>query len=77
MSFNHINSLGEKRKPFLVISDFKAKKINVIEISELEKYDIEFCIDENYKKSEHSHHLKKLLSHLMNTKKSLIKYRRE
>ena len=40
MSFNHINSLGEKRKPFLVISDFKAKKINVIEISELEKYDI-------------------------------------
>ena len=58
MDFSDLNTLGAQRKPFLFISDFKAKKLEVILLEELEKEDIEFCIDENYSSSEHNHSLK-------------------
>ena len=58
MNFSDINTLGKQRKPFLFISDFKAQKLEVILLEDLEKEDIEFCIDENYKYNEHSHYLK-------------------
>ena len=58
MNFSDLNTLGKQRKPFLFISDFKAEKLEVILLEELEKEDIEFCIDENYKYNEHSHYLK-------------------
>ncbi len=58
MDFSDLNALGKQRKPFLFISDFKAQKLEVILLEELEKEDVEFCIDENYKYNEHSHYLK-------------------
>jgi len=57
MSFEQINSLGRKREPFLVISDFKAEDIKVIELKNLAKEDVEFVIDENYTYQEHPHTL--------------------
>ena len=57
MTFNDINALGSKRKPFLFISDFKAQNLKVIPLDELE--DIEFQIEENYTKIIHTHRLKK------------------
>ncbi|MEA3370652.1 MAG: aminodeoxychorismate synthase component I [Campylobacterota bacterium] len=58
MEFSDLNTLGKERKPFLFISDFRAKKLEVILLDELEKEDIEFCIDENYHYAKHSHFLK-------------------
>jgi len=58
MGFKQINALGAKREPFLFISDFKAKNVEVIPLSELEKYDIEFAINENYSFKEHPHALR-------------------
>ena len=58
MNFSDLNTLGRQRKPFLFISDFKAQKLEVILLEDLEKEDVEFCIDENYEYSEHSHYLK-------------------
>ncbi len=58
MTFCDLNALGKQRKPFLFISDFKAQKIEVILLEDLQKEDVEFCIDENYKYLEHSHYLK-------------------
>jgi len=58
MNFSDLNTLGRQRKPFLFISDFKAQKLEVILLEELEKEDVEFCIDENYKYNEHNHYLK-------------------
>ena len=57
MNFSDLNTLGKQRKPFLFISDFKAKKLEVILLEELEKEDVEFCIDENYTYTKHSHYL--------------------
>ena len=48
MSFELLNFLGSKRKPFLFISDFEARKIEVIPLDELLHHDIEYCIDKNY-----------------------------
>jgi len=59
MSFESINSLGKKRKPFLFISDFMAKNIDVILLEDLEKENIAFSIDEKYRYKKHSHFLKK------------------
>lgn len=59
MTFNDLNELGAKREPFLFISDFKAQNLEVILLKDLQKADIEFCIDENYEKKEHKHTLKK------------------
>lgn len=58
MDFSDLNTLGKQRKPFLFISDFSAKKLVVIFLEDLEKEDVEFCIDENYSYNEHSHSLK-------------------
>ncbi|MEN8303611.1 MAG: aminodeoxychorismate synthase component I, partial [Campylobacterota bacterium] len=58
MDFSDLNTLGRQRKPFLFISDFKAQKIEVILLEDLEKEDVEFSINENYHYVEHSHYLK-------------------
>jgi len=59
MSFEQINTLAKQRKPFLFISDFKGKNVEVFLLEELEKEDIEFCIDENYAYRAHQHRLQK------------------
>lgn len=59
MTFEYINALGKKRVPFLVISDFRAQKLDIILLDELEKEDIEFQIDENYSVQEHPHRFEK------------------
>ena len=59
MTFDDLNSLGKKRIPFLFISDFKAKKLEVVPLSELSTSDIEFCIDENYTFKKHPNRLEK------------------
>jgi len=58
MIFNDINSLGKKREPFLFLSDFKAQNIEVILLNELENHDIEFKIQNNYKKIVHPYSFK-------------------
>ncbi len=58
MKFSDLNTLGKQRKPFLFISDFKAQKLEVILLENLQKEDIEFSIDEDYSYKEHSHYLK-------------------
>ena len=57
MNFSDLNTLGKERKPFLFISDFKAKKLKIILIDDLEKEDVEFCINEKYDFIKHSHSL--------------------
>lgn len=59
MTFNDLNSLGKKREPFLFICDFKAQNLKIILLSELEKNDVEFCIEENYAIKPHSYLLDK------------------
>jgi len=59
MIFEYLNSLGKKRKPFLVISNFKASTIEVILLDEVQSNDIDFSIDENYTKNHHNYFLKK------------------
>jgi len=59
MDFSDLNRLGKEKKPFLFISDFKAKNLEVFLLEELQKEDIEFCIDENYVYQKHSHYLHK------------------
>lgn len=59
MNFSDLNALGKKRKPFLFISDFKAKKLEVFFLDELEKEDIEFKIDESYLHDNHESFLQK------------------
>ena len=57
MDFESLNSLGKRREPFLFISDFKAQKLEVILLKDLESSDVEFCINENYIYKEHLHSL--------------------
>lgn len=59
MIFDDLNSFGKRREPFLFISDFKAKNIHVIPLSELKSHDIEFSIDEKYSIREHVDFLQK------------------
>ena len=70
-SFELLNSLGKKRKPFLFISDFEAKKIEVIELDELENFDVDYSIDENY----NSNSNKKLNSQLTALKKTPLDFK--
>jgi len=58
MDFDVLNSLGKRREPFLFISDFKAQKLEVILLKDIQNQDIEFCIDEEYKYTPHPHFLK-------------------
>ena len=59
MSFDLANSFGKEKRPFLLISNFDAKRIEVIALDELVNHDIEFCIDENFIQNKHQHLLKK------------------
>lgn len=61
MTFNDLNSLGKNREPFLFICDFKAENLKVILLDELEKNDVEFCINENYVVKRHVNILEKKL----------------
>ena len=47
--------LGKQKEPFLFVTDFKATKLEVFPLHELEKNDIEFTIDENYNYKQHIH----------------------
>jgi para-aminobenzoate synthetase component 1 len=58
--WDKINSLGEKKEPFLFISDFEAKNVKAIPLKDLKQHDIEFVIDENYTYKKHPHSLKKI-----------------
>lgn len=44
MSFEHINTLGKAREPFLFVCDYSAKNIEVIPLKDLDSHDIEFKI---------------------------------
>ena len=59
MTFNAINELGKQREPFLFISDFKAKKLKIILLKDIQSQDIEFQIQENYTKQKYKNTLKK------------------
>lgn len=59
MTFDCLNFLGAKRKPFVFICDFKAENLEISCFDKLEENDIEFCIDKNYVKKEHSYILEK------------------
>lgn len=54
MTFDDINSLGKKREPFLFISDFLAKNLIVIPLSELDSDDVEYSITKNYSIKSHA-----------------------
>lgn len=60
MTFHDLNALGKQREPFLFISDFKAQKLEIFPLKDLQKQDVEFCIDENYRYKEHKHSLVKM-----------------
>lgn len=57
MDFNSLNTLGKNRVPFLFITDFKGQDLKVILLDDLEKEDVAFSIDENYKYKKHQHYL--------------------
>jgi para-aminobenzoate synthetase component I len=59
MIFDTIDALAAKKIPFLFISDFKLQEVQVIPLEELEAWDVEYCIDENYIYKEHQHFLQK------------------
>lgn len=59
MTFDCLNFLGAKKKPFLFICDFKAQNLEIICMDKLQESDVEFCIDENYVQKNHNHFLKK------------------
>ncbi len=59
MTFKDLNSLGKKKEPFLFITDFRAKKLEVILLKDLATQDVEFFIDENFTTNLHSKTLKK------------------
>jgi len=61
MKFKELNRLGSQREPFLFITDFKAKKLEVILLKDLENHNIEFTINQNNTKvfTKQSHILKK------------------
>ncbi len=59
MKFSDLNFLGSQRIPFLFICDFKAHNIEAIPLDTLQHSDIEFCIDEDYKSTEHPHTFEK------------------
>ncbi len=60
MQFEHLNSLGKQRKPFLFITDFLAQRVEVFLLEDLEKEDIEFSMDENYTFIPHAKNLQKM-----------------
>lgn len=59
MTFDVLNSFGEKRKPFLFITDFKAKELKVIPLDELLESDVEFAMQEKFDYIKHGNLFKK------------------
>ncbi len=59
MTFKDLNTLGAKREPFLFISDFRAKNIEVIPLCELSKHDVEYLIRNSDEKALHVEPLQK------------------
>jgi para-aminobenzoate synthetase component I len=59
MIFDTINSLAKKKIPFLFVSDFRLENVHVIPLDELEAWDVEYSIDENYTYTKHNHTLQK------------------
>ena len=59
MDFEDLNTLGKARKPFLFITDFKAKTLEVFLLDKVQENNIEFQINEDYLKQKHSKKLKK------------------
>ena len=59
MIFDTINTLAKKKIPFLFVSDFRLENIHVIPLDELEAWDVEYSIDENYTYTKHHHTLQK------------------
>ena len=59
MPFQKVNQLSKEGIPFLVISDFEAKNVEVHRLDTLREADIEYAIDANYSYKEHPHFLKK------------------
>jgi para-aminobenzoate synthetase component 1 len=57
MGFKRVSHLAQEGTPFLFISDFLAKRVEVYTLEELKELDIEFCIEHNYKYKEHPHAL--------------------
>ncbi|MBE0514638.1 aminodeoxychorismate synthase component I [Sulfurimonas sp.] len=54
MTFDDLNSLGEKREPFLFISDFGAKNLKVIPLGDLDSHDVEYSTTKNYSPKPHA-----------------------
>ncbi|MDA7817877.1 aminodeoxychorismate synthase component I [Sulfurimonas sp.] len=59
MNFDTLNSLGKEREPFLFICDYKAHKLIIIPLKDLENSDVEFCINQDYKSILHNNFLTK------------------
>ena len=59
MIFDTINALGKKKIPFLFVSDFRLENVHIIPLDELEAWDVEYSIDENYTYTKHQHTLQK------------------
>lgn len=59
MGFELLNELGRKRRAFLFLTDFKALKVKVFLLDELERNNIEFCIDANHTYKQHNNFLEK------------------
>ncbi len=57
MSFEEINLLAQQKKPFLFMSDFTGKRVEVVLLEDLKDADIEFYIDEAYDFKQHPHKL--------------------
>ena len=57
MRAEKLNLLGKQKEPFLFVIDFKASRVEAFALKDLEKYDIEYSIDANYKNQKHSHTL--------------------
>ncbi len=58
--WDKLNSLAKAKEPFLFVSDFEAKEIDVIPLENLKDHDIEFSIDQNYIYKKHPYTLKKI-----------------
>jgi para-aminobenzoate synthetase component I len=59
MGFEQINAFAKAKIPFLFLTDFKGKRVEVFPLESLEDFDIEFKIDHNATYKQHPHFLQK------------------
>ncbi len=59
MGFEQINAFAKAKIPFLFLTDFKGKRVEVFPLESLEEFDIEFEIDHNATYKQHPHFLQK------------------